>query len=131
MIEKDFGFIYLEKSEIAYYMASLWRGELAIQNMKSKKYSDEIIEKFFISLWNNIKKRWDGKSKFRITRKGKNPDPILYVACRDSGIWYDDLPNEYSFFSPTKFTIEWRSQLHPCKFHKVNLSDYKFLKNIE
>jgi len=48
MIEKEFGFIFLEKNEVAYYMANLWRGEIAIQNMKSKKYTDESIEKFFL-----------------------------------------------------------------------------------
>ena len=47
MIEKEFGFIYMEKNEIAYYMASLWQGELTIQNMKSNKYSEENIKKFY------------------------------------------------------------------------------------
>jgi hypothetical protein len=128
MIEKDFGFIYLEKNEIAYYMANLWRGEVTIQNMKSMKYSDESIEKFFISLRNQIEKKWDGKTQFRITRKGKSPDAILHKACIDSGIWYEDLPKEHSFFSPKGFIIEWRKQNHPCKFHKSRLSDFKFLE---
>jgi hypothetical protein len=131
MIEKEFGFIFLEKNEIAYYMANLWRGEIAIQNMKSKKYSDESIEKFFLSLRDQIEKIWDGKTQFRLTRKGKSPDVILQKACLDSSIWYDDLPKEHSLFSPTKFAIEWRKQTHPCKFHKSNISDYKFLENTD
>lgn len=57
MIEKEFGFIFLEKNEIGYYMANLWRGEITIQNMKSKKYSDESIEKFFLSLRSQIEKK--------------------------------------------------------------------------
>ncbi|GAH35472.1 unnamed protein product, partial [marine sediment metagenome] len=86
MIEKEFGFIFLEKNEIAYYMANLWRGEIAIQNMKSKKYSDESIEKFFLSLRSQIEKIWDGKTRFRLTRKSKSPDVILQKACLDSSI---------------------------------------------
>lgn len=131
MIEKEFGFIYLEKKEIAYYMASLWRGELTIQNMKSKKYSDDRIEKFFFSLQNQIEKTWNGKTQFRLTRKGKNPDANLQIACLDSSILYDDLPKEYSLFNPRKFAIEWRKQIHPCKFHKSNVSNYKFLENLD
>ncbi|KKN84245.1 hypothetical protein LCGC14_0290590 [marine sediment metagenome] len=112
-------------------MANLWRGEITIQNIKSNKYSDESIEKFFLSLMSQIEKTWDGKTQFRLTRKGKNPDVNLQKACLDSNIWYDDLPKEYSFFSPTKFAIEWRKQTHTCKFHKSNISDYKFLENID
>ncbi len=130
MIEKEFGFIYMEKNEIAYYMANLWRGEITIQNIKSNKYSDESIEKFFLSLQNQIEKIWDGTTQFRLTRKSKNPDVILKKACLDSNIWYDDLPKEYSLFSPGKYGIIWRKQTHPCKFHKSNKSDFKFLENI-
>ena len=82
------------------------------------------------SLRNQIEKIWDGKTQFRLTRKGKSPDDILQKACLDSSIWYDDLPKEYSLFSPTKFAIEWRKQTHPCRFHKNNLDDYNFLENI-
>ena len=131
MIEKEFGFIYMEKNEMAYYMASLWQGELTIQNMKSNKYSEENIKKFYFSLRNQIEKKWDGKSQFRITRKSKDQDPILQTACIDSGIWYDDLPNEFSFFSPTKYAILWRKQNHPCRFHKSNKSNYKFLEYLD
>ena len=130
MIEKESGFIYLEKNEIAYYIANLWRGEIVIQSRKSKKYSQKIIDKFFNILWSLINMQWDGKSSFRLTRKGKNPDRILSQACQLSGIVYEDLPNEFTFYSSTKCAIEWRKQTHPCKFHKKNIDDYKFVENI-
>lgn len=130
MIEKESGFIYLEKNEITYYIANLWRGEIVIQSRKSKKYSQKIINKFFNILWSLINIHWDGKSSFRLTRKGKKPDRILSQACQQSGIGYEDLPNEFTFYSSRKSAIEWRKQTHPCIFHKNNIDDYKFADNI-
>ncbi len=130
LIEKEFGFIYLEKNEIAYYIANLWGGELSIQSIKDKKYSNDDIEKFHLELWKLILKNWDGKSSFRLTLKGKTTDPILSQACHRSGIWYNDLPKEFSVFRPKSYAIEWRKQLHPCKFHKDNQENIKPFKNI-
>jgi len=78
MIKKELGFIYLEKNEIAYYMANLWMSELYIQNIKTMKYSGEKINEFHNELWKLINRNWDGKSALRLTRKGRKQDPILY-----------------------------------------------------
>ena len=131
MIEKDFGFIYLERDEIAYYIASLWRAEISIQNMKRKKYSNEKIDNFFRVLLNQIIERWDGSSQFRITTKGKTPDKCLNRACIESGISYYDLPKEFSVFRSGKYIIEWRKQSHPCKFHKEDKEKYRFVEEIQ
>lgn len=130
MIEKEFGFIYLEKKEIAYYMASLWKSELFIQFTKNKKYSKEKIDKFHSELWKLINHRWNRISTFRLTRKGKTQDYILSQACSRSAIRYKDLPNEFSVFRPKSYAIEWRRQLHPCKFHKTNQDDINRFKDI-
>ncbi len=67
LIEKEFGFIYLEKNEIAYYIANIWKGELFIQNCKNEKYSEVDIKNFHRELWKLINRNWDGKSAFRLT----------------------------------------------------------------
>lgn len=130
MIEKEYGFMYLEKNEISYYIANLWESELFIQNNKNDKYPLEKIKNFRNELWDIINQVWDGKSSFRLTRKGKTQDPILTQACNRSDIWYDDLPNEFSVFRPNKYGIEWKRQIHPCKFPKSNQDDINRFKNI-
>ena len=130
LIEKEFGFIYLEKNEIACYLANLWQTELSIQSLKNQKYSKEDIENFHLELWKLILRYWDGKSSFRLTRKGKTPDPILTQACLKSGIWYEDLPHEFSVFRPKNYAIEWRKQLHPCKFHKSDEENLNPFRNV-
>ena len=101
-----------------------------ILNRKNKKYSEDQIAKLCKDLWRLINKNWDGTSVFRLTRKGKNPDPILSLACSRSDIWYDDLPKEFSVFRPKSHAIEWRKQLHPCKFHKNNKDEINRFKDI-
>lgn len=130
LIEKEFGFIYLEKNEIAYYIANLWEGELFIQNCKNEKYSEVDIKNFHRELWKLINRNWDGKSAFRLTRKGKKTDPILSQVCNKTGIWYEDLPKEFSVFRPKSYSIEWRKQQHPCKVHKNNQDNFNCFKNI-
>ncbi len=123
MIKKELGFIYLEKNEIAYYMANLWMSELHIQNIKTMKYSKEKIHEFHNELWKLINRNWEGKSALRLTRKGRKQDPILSQACDTCSILYYDLPKEFSVFRPIRHAIEWRNQLHPCKFLKNNTDD--------
>ena len=123
MIKKELGFTYLEKNEIAYYMANLWMSELYIQNVKTMKYSEEKIKEFQCELWKLINRNWDGKRALRLTRKNKKQDPILFQVCNKCGILYDDLPKEFSVFRPISHAIEWRKQLHPCKFLKNNTDD--------
>ncbi len=130
MIEKEDGFIYLEKNEIAFYISTLWESELTIQSNKSDKYPQNVIITFQRELWRLILKEWDGKSLFRLSMKAKTPDPILSRACQRSGINYYDLPNEFSVFRPNRGGIEWRGQSHPCRFHKSDRENFKCFENI-